>query len=53
MRAHQLQHQEFINSILENRAPAVTGEDGRAAVQVAEAAYRSAAEGRTIRLDIE
>lgn len=50
MKAYQAQHQEFINSILENRTPSVTGEDGRAAVEVAVAAYRSAAEGRTIQL---
>jgi predicted dehydrogenase len=50
MKAYQMQHQEFIDSILEDRAPSVTGEDGRAAVAAAEAAYRSAAEGRTIHL---
>ncbi len=51
MAAYRAQHQEFIDSILEDRTPSVTGEDGRAAVAVAEAAYRSAAEGRTIYLD--
>ena len=50
MKAYQMQHQEFINSILEDRTPSVTGEDGRATVEVATAAYRSAAEGRTIQL---
>jgi predicted dehydrogenase len=50
MKAYQLQHQEFVNSILENRTPSVTGEDGRAAVEVATTAYQSAAEGRTIHL---
>jgi UDP-N-acetyl-2-amino-2-deoxyglucuronate dehydrogenase len=50
MKAYQLQDQEFVNSILEHRAPSVTGEDGRAAVEVATAAYQSAAEGRTIHL---
>ena len=50
MKAYQAQHQEFIDSILEDRTPSVTGEDGRAAVEVAQAAYRSAAEGRTIQL---
>ncbi len=50
MKAYQLQHQEFIDAILEDREPSVTGEDGRAAVEVAVAAYRSAAEGRTIQL---
>jgi predicted dehydrogenase len=50
MKAYQMQHQEFINSIVEDRPPSVTGEDGRAAVEVAQAAYRSAAEGRTVQL---
>jgi predicted dehydrogenase len=50
MRAYQLQHQEFVDSILEDREPSVTGQDGRAAVAVAEAAYRSAGEGRMIHL---
>ena len=52
MKAYQMQDQEFIDSILEDRTPAVTGEDGRAAVEVATAAYRSAAEGRTIQLQV-
>jgi len=50
MEAYRRQHQEFIDSVLEDRSPSVTGEDGRAAVAVAEAAYRSAAEGRVIQL---
>lgn len=50
MNAYRMQHQEFIDSILEHRSPSVTGEDGRAAVEVAAAAYRSAAENRTIQL---
>lgn len=50
MEAYRRQHQEFIDAVRENRSPSVTGEDGRAAVEIAEAAYRSAAEGRTIYL---
>jgi predicted dehydrogenase len=50
MKAYQMQHQEFIDSILEDRAPAVTGEDGRAAVEAAVAAYRAAEEGCTVHL---
>jgi UDP-N-acetyl-2-amino-2-deoxyglucuronate dehydrogenase len=53
MKAYQMQHQEFIDSILEGRTPSVTGEDGRAAVEAATAAYRAAAEGRTIHLRAE
>jgi myo-inositol 2-dehydrogenase/D-chiro-inositol 1-dehydrogenase len=48
MKAYQLQHQEFVDAVIEDREPSVTGLDGRAAVAVAEAAYRSAEEGRTI-----
>jgi myo-inositol 2-dehydrogenase/D-chiro-inositol 1-dehydrogenase len=50
LEAYRLQHQEFINSIREGRQPSVTGKDGRAAVEIALAAYRSAAEGVTVRL---
>jgi len=50
MQAYRLQGEEFLASIREGRPPSVTGEDGRAAVEVALAAYQSAAEGRTIHL---
>ncbi len=50
MEAYSLQGQEFLNSIRERRRPAVTGEDGRAAVAIALAAYQSSEEQRTIRL---
>ena len=52
LEAYCLQHQEFIDSIREARAQAVSGKDGRAAVEAALAAYRSAAEGVTVRLPI-
>lgn len=51
MEAYRRQHQEFLDAVRENREPSVTGEDGRAAVQVALGAYQSAAEGRVILLD--
>jgi predicted dehydrogenase len=50
MKSYQAQHQEFVNSILESRPPSVTGQDGRAAVAVAEAAYESARQGRTVQV---
>lgn len=53
LEAYRLQHQEFIDSIREGRKPAVTGRDGRAAVEAALAAYRSAAERVTVRLPME
>ena len=51
LEAYAKQGMELVNSIRERRRPSVTGEDGRAAVQVALAAYQSAAENRTISLD--
>ncbi len=41
---------EFISSILEQRPPAITGEDGRAAVALALAAYRSLETGGPVSL---
>jgi predicted dehydrogenase len=48
MEAYAAQAQEFVASIREARRPSVTGEDGRAAVEIALAAYRSAKEQRTV-----
>jgi predicted dehydrogenase len=48
MEAYAAQGQEFLSSIRERRRPSVTGEDGRAAVEVALAAYQSAKERRTV-----
>lgn len=50
LESYRLQVEEFLNSIQEGRPPSSTGEDGRAAVEVALAAYQSAAEGRTVHL---
>jgi predicted dehydrogenase len=51
LEAYAKQGTEFLNSIRERRRPSVTGEDGRAAVLVALAAYQSAAENRMVSLD--
>ena len=51
MEAYAAQGQEFLNSIREHRKPAVTGEDGRAAVEVALAAYESSDTQRTVILE--
>jgi predicted dehydrogenase len=48
MEAYGAQGQEFVSSIRERRPPSVTGEDGRAAVEIALAAYQSAKEQRTV-----
>lgn len=44
--------QEFINSILEKRRPAIPGEEGRAAVEIALAAYQSSRSGKVVHLPI-
>lgn len=41
MKSFALQDQDFIDSILEQRPPSVTGQDGRAAVEIVLAAYES------------
>lgn len=47
---HRLQISDFLRAILENRQPAVTGVDGRRAVELFSAIYRSQAEHRAIRV---
>ena len=49
-RSVQSELSSFARWVLRGEAPVVTAEDGRRAVQLAEAAYRSAAEKRTIAL---
>jgi predicted dehydrogenase len=46
------QVEDFAGAILEDREPVVTGEDGRAAVEMVEAADRSAATGESVRLPL-
>ena len=46
------QVEDFAGAILEDRQPVVTGEDGRAAVEMVEAADRSAATGESVRLPL-
>ena len=50
MQSYRDQNQEFIDSILEKRPPAVTGWDGRQAVAMALAAYESSRTGRPVNL---
>ena len=47
---HALQIDEFLTAIIEGREPAVTGEDGRVVVEMAQAIYRSQREGRPVKL---
>src|SRR5207302_2781205 len=46
---HALQIQEFLRAILEGRPPLVTGEDGRAVVEMFTAIYRSHRDHRAVR----
>ncbi len=48
---HGQQIADFVDAIREGRAPLVRGEDGRAAVALFEAIYRSQREGRPVRIE--
>jgi UDP-N-acetyl-2-amino-2-deoxyglucuronate dehydrogenase len=50
---HALQIQDFLQAILGNRPPLVTGEDGRAVVELFTAVYRSNQERRPIPFPVE
>jgi len=52
MQSYRDQDQEFINSILEHRQPAITGADGEKAVEVALAAYESSQRERSLALPL-
>jgi myo-inositol 2-dehydrogenase/D-chiro-inositol 1-dehydrogenase len=43
---------DFLNAVSEGRQPSVTGEDGRKALILADAAQKSAESGKAIRLDV-
>lgn len=49
---HRLQIQDFLQAILTNRPPAVTGEDGRRSVELFTAIYRSTRERAVVRLPL-
>jgi predicted dehydrogenase len=48
--SHAAQISDLLDAIDEGRAPLVTGEDGRAAVELVCAVYESARDARTVRL---
>jgi len=50
---HALQIQDFLQAILQDRAPEVTGEDGQRVVALVQAIYRSNREARPVKLDLE
>ncbi len=47
---HRRQIEDFTNAILENREPAIGGHEGRRAVELIQAIYRSAETGQTVQL---
>lgn len=47
---HVLQIQDFLDSLIEGRSPAVTGEDARVSLAIIEAVYESSRTGRPVRL---
>lgn len=50
---HRLQVRDFLQAVLEDREPAVTGEDGRRTVELFTAVYRSRRDGRPVRFPLE
>jgi len=52
LRSFRAQNQEFVDALRERREPAVTAADGRAAVELAQAAMLSARTGRLIELPL-
>ncbi len=52
LKAFAAQTQDFIDAIAQGRSPVVSGEDARAAIEMVEAADRSAATGETVHLPL-
>jgi len=50
--SHAAQISDLLDAIDEGRAPSVTGEDGRAALEIVCAVYESARDARTVRLPV-
>jgi len=49
---HALQIQDFLQAVIEDRPPLVTGDDGRRGVALFQAIYQSNREGKSIKLPI-
>ena len=49
---HRLQIRDFLQSILADRPPLVTGEEGRKTVEIFTAIYRSQRDGRPVRFPL-
>lgn len=52
-RYHQLQIADFVAAVRERRAPAVTGEDGRNAVELIQAIYYASESGEVVRFPMD
>ena len=50
---HRLQIQDFLRAIIEQRPPAVTGEDGRRTVELFTAVYRATRDRRPVRFPLQ
>lgn len=50
---HRLQIQDFLEAVLHDREPAVTGEDGRRTVEIFTAIYRSQRDGRAVKFPLQ
>lgn len=50
---HRLQSQDFLQAVLEDREPAVTGEEGRKTVEIFTAIYRSQRDGRPVKFPLQ
>jgi UDP-N-acetyl-2-amino-2-deoxyglucuronate dehydrogenase len=50
---HERQIEDFLLSVLEDRSPAITGEDGRVTVEIFTAIYRSTRDGKPVRWPLE
>jgi predicted dehydrogenase len=50
---HRLQVQDFLQAIMENREPLVTGRDGRVTVEMSTAIYRSQRDGAPVKFPVQ
>ncbi|MDY5540331.1 MAG: Gfo/Idh/MocA family oxidoreductase [Lachnospiraceae bacterium] len=50
---HQVQLQDFVNAVAENRKPLVTGEDGIRSAELMEAIYRSSRTGLPVKFPLQ
>ena len=49
---HSLQFEDFIDALIEGRKPMVTGEEGRVAVEIFTAIYRSQRDGKVVKFPL-